>query len=41
MNIADLTPENPQTNDQVLLQDIYEQIDLDSSRWTRTNPFRS
>ena len=29
LNIADLTPENPQTNDQVLLQDIYEQIDLE------------
>ena len=28
LNIADLVPENPQTNDQVLLQDIYEQIDL-------------
>ena len=28
-NIADLVPENPQTNDQVLLQDIYEQIDLE------------
>ena len=29
LNIADLAPENPQTNDQVLLQDIYEQIDLE------------
>ena len=28
LNIADLVPENPQTNGQVLLQDIYEQIDL-------------
>ena len=25
----DLVPENPQTNDQVLLQDIYQQIDLE------------
>ena len=29
LNITDLVPENPQTNDQVLLQDIYEQIDLE------------
>ena len=29
LNITDLAPENPQTNDQVLLQDIYEQIDLE------------
>ena len=29
LNITDLTLENPQTNDQVLLQDIYEQIDLE------------
>ena len=29
LNIADLVPENPQTNDQVLLQDIYDQIDLE------------
>ena len=28
LNTLDLVPENPQTNDQVLLQDIYEQIDL-------------
>ena len=29
LNITDLAPENPQTNDQVLLQDIYGQIDLE------------
>ena len=29
LNITDLTLENPQTNDQVLLQDIYEQIDME------------
>ena len=27
--IADLVPEDPQTNDQVLLQDIYEKMDLE------------
>ena len=29
LNITNLAPENPQTNDQVLLQDIYEQINLE------------
>ena len=46
LNIKDLAPENPQTNDQVLLQDIYEQIDLEQFAldpdepipFTRTQP---
>ena len=41
LNIADLTPENPQTNDQVLLQDIYEQIDLEQFALDPGDPFRS
>ena len=29
MTIAELVPEDPRTNDQVMLQDIYDQIDLE------------